>query len=576
MPTYSGPLRAAALFLFAAAPTICFAVDTHIWEQSDQADFVRGTPKHIAIRSDGHITLSPEFHELDSTGVPYLWALARDSKGTLYYAGGAPTGSTSKVFELTANGKPRVFAELAGLEVHALAVDGQGRVYAAVLPDAKVYRIDKSGKPEVFFDPKCKYIWAMAFDQSGNLFVATGDSGLIYKVAPDGSGAKFFDTQETHARSMTIDGAGNLIVGTDPGGLIMRINPQGKGFVLYQANKREVTSVAEHDGQIYAAAIGSKPSGASVTGPPPVLPSNPAPVNPAGVQHTGTQPPVLPPAVGSLSAAVTGGSELYRIQKDGLAERIWSSPSDVIYAIGFDASGKPIIGTGNKGVIYRIDSDTLSTELLNTPPTQVTAFLSGPDGVTYAATGNVGNLYSIGPKLEGSGSLDSEVLDGGEFSHWGTAQLTSRLKGGSITLETRSGNLNNPENGWSAWAKTMDTDGGLCIQSPPARFLQYRLTFNRAPSGESPELTTVDIAYLPQNLAPRINIVEMAPFNYREAPGTSSLERSRGGFGITTDAQLAGSGRAQIDIDNVHLRIEREHVAVQQGIRYRAVERQRS
>ena len=542
MSTYSGPLRVAVCFLFAAAANICFAVDTHVWEQSDQSDFARGTPKHLALRSDGHITLSPEFRELDSTGVPYLWALARDSKGTVYYAGGAPTGSNSKVFALPPGGKPKVLAEVTGLEVHALAVDSENRVYAAVLPDAKIYRIDPSGKPQLFFDPKCKYIWAMQFDHAGNLFVATGDSGIIYKVSPDGAGTKFFDSQETHTRSMAIDDEGNLIVGTDPGGLIMRISTQGKGFVLYQANKREVTAVAEHDGVIYAAAIGSKPSGIAVSGPPPVLPSNPPSVSSTGVQHAGTQPPVVAPPVGSLSAAVTGGSELYRIQKDGFAERIWSSPSDVIYAIAFDSAGKLIIGTGNKGVIYRIDSDTLSTELLNAPPTQVTAFLPAANGVIYTATGNVGNLYSIGPALESSGTLESEVLDAGDFSHWGTAQITYRGKGGGVTLETRSGNLNNPENSWSSWSKTMDSNAGLCIQSPPARFLQYRLTLDRSPSGESPELTTVDIAYLPKNMQPRVQLIEIAPVNYREAPGSSQLERSVAASGSPLTLTLPALG----------------------------------
>ena len=405
-------------------------------------------------------------------------------------------------------------------------MDSQDRVYAAVLPDAKVYRIDQSGKPQLFFDPKCKYIWAMSFDRSGNLFVATGDAGIVYKVDANGNAAKFYDTQETHARSMIIDHDGNLIVGTEPGGLVIRITPEGKGFVIYQANKHEVTAVAEHDGVIYAAATGSKPSGASVTGPPPVLPSNPSPVTAAGVQHAGTQPPIAPPAIGSLSATLTGGSELYRIRKNGLAESIWNSPTDVAYAIAFDAQGRPMIGTGNKGIIHRIESDTLSTELLNAPPTQVTAFLPGPDGVIYAATGNVGNVYSIGPSLEKSGSLASEVLDATDFSHWGTVQLTSALNGGAISIKARSGNLNNPENSWSPWQKVLQTDGGASIQSPPARFLQYKLTLDCSSSGMSPELTTVDIAYLPQNVAPKLQLLEIAPLNYRQAPSSSSLERS--------------------------------------------------
>jgi hypothetical protein len=526
MHKYSVLHRAGALLVLAAVPSLCLAVDTHIWEQSDQAEFTRGILKNVSVRSDGHVSLGPEFQELDSTTVPYLWGLAQDSKGTLYYAGGAPTGATAKIFALPRHGKPKVFAEIPGLEVHALAVDSQDRLYAAVLPDAKVYRIDRSGKPQLFFDPKCKYIWSMVFDHSGNLFVATGDTGLIYKVSSNGTGAKFFDTKEAHARSMIIDRDGNLIVGTEPEGLVMRITPQGKGFVLYQTNKREVTAVAEHDGVIYASAIGNKSAGVTVRGPSPVLPSNPAPVTPTGAPRVGTTPPILPPAAGSLSAAISGGSEFYRIQKDGFAERIWNSSTELIYAITFDSSGKPLLGTGNKGVIYRVDSDQLSTELLNTPPTQVTAFLAGKDGTVYAATGNVGNVYSIGPSIQKEGSLTSEVLDADDFTYWGKVHLTSTPHGGTITFETRSGNLNNPENDWSPWSKVELSELGGPVLSPPARFLQYRLTLARSADGESPDLSTVDIAYLPKNLAPNIQQIELAPMNYRQAPSASSLERS--------------------------------------------------
>ncbi|HMF75676.1 MAG TPA: hypothetical protein VK604_08455 [Bryobacteraceae bacterium] len=529
MTNYSG-LRRAAVLLLLVAPTLCIASDTRVWEQSDQSDFARGTPKNLSIRSDGHITLAPEFKELDSTNDPYLWAVAQDSKGTLYYAGGAPTGASTKVYALTPGGKAKTLTELSGLEVHALAVDAQDRLYAAVLPDAKIYRIDpankEGGKPQLFFDAKCKYIWSMAFDKSGDLFVATGDAGIIYKVTPDGKGTQFFDTQETHARSMVLDEAGNLIVGTEPGGLILRISPQGKGFVLYQANRREVTAVAERDGLVYAAAVGNKPVSVSVTGPAPVLPANQPLVTGSGAPRTGAPPPTLPPAVGSLSAAVAGGSEVYRIQSDGFAERIWNSPTDIVYAVAIDASGKPLLGSGNKGVIYRVDSDQLSTELLNTPPTQVTAFLQGKNGLVYAATGNVGNLYSIGPGLQASGSLVSEVLDANAFTRWGKVHLTSLQHGGAIGFETRSGNLNRPENNWSPWAAVKVSELGGPVQSPPARFLQYRITLNKSSSGESPDLSIVDIAYLPKNVAPKVQQIEMAPFNYRLAPSSQSLERS--------------------------------------------------
>lgn len=524
---HNSVLCRAVLVVMVALPLRLFAVDTHIWEHSDESDFTRGTIKKLSVRSDGHLTLAPQLTELDSTTVPYLWALVQDPKGVLYYAGGAPTGNTTNIYALTPGGKPKVFASVTGLEVHALALDAQNRLYAAVLPDAKIYRIDSEGKPELFFDAKCKYIWSMAFDRAGNLFVATGDEGILYKVTPDGKGSKFFNSGETHVRSMTFDDAGNIIVGTEPSGLIMRITPSGEGFVLYQANKREVTAVAVNKGLIYATAVGNKTGGLSVTGPAPVLPSAPAPVSGAGTARTGTQTPTLPPAIGSLSASVSGGSELYRIQADGFAERIWSSANEIAYTIAFDNEGRPLIGTGNHGVIVRIDSEQLSTEVLNTPPTQVTAFLTGANGVIYAATGNVGNIYKISASSEASGTLESEALDAGGFSQWGKVHITSNLHGGAVSFETRSGNLSHTESLWSPWTKVNVTDriGGQ-IQSPPARFLQYRLTLSKSSEEKSPEVSIVDLAYLPKNIAPRVTQIEMAPANYREAPSSTSLERA--------------------------------------------------
>jgi len=515
---------AAVIFLLLPAALNACAVDTHVWEQSDQSDFVRGTPKHISIRSDGRLTLAPQFTELDSTSVPYLWAVAQDSKGDLYYAGGAPTGTTTKIFVLPRHAKSKVFAELPGLEIHSIAVDSEDRVYAAVLPDAKIYRIDRYGKSQVFFDPKCKYVWSMVFDRAGNLFVATGDSGIVYRVTPAGKGTEFARTGETHARSMIIDPAGNLIVGSDPGGLVIRISPNGESFILYQADKREITSLAERDGVVYASAVGGKP--VSVSGPPPVLPSNAPAVAPTGAPRAGVAPPMLPPAVGSLSAAVAGGSDVYSIQKDGFAEKVWSNSSDIVYSIAFDARGRPLLASGNAGLIYRIDSDQVSTVLLNAAPTQVTALLDGENGVVYATTGNVGNVYAIGPALEGTGTLESDVLDVNDFARWGKVHITNSLNGGSVGVETRSGNVNRPQSNWSPWASVPVSELGGQIPSPPARFLQYRLTLRASPSHESPEVSLIDVAYLPRNAAPKIQQIEIAPVNYNESPTSSALERN--------------------------------------------------
>lgn len=521
MNIHSGPFRAAALTLLAACGTLCFAVETQVWEQAEQQDFLSGTLKNVSVRSDGRVMLAPSFRELDSTNVPYLWAIAQDSKGTIYYGGGAPTGATAKVMALSPDEKPRTFAQLNGLEVHALAVDAENRVYAAVDPNAKIYRIGPEGKPQLFFDPEAKYVWAMAFDRAGNLFVATGDGGLIYKVAPDGKGSVFYNTGEAHARSMVIDAAGDLIVGTEPSGLVIRITPQGKGFVLYQTDKREVTAVAEHDGAIYAAAVGNKATANtfSPAAPTPAL-SAPAAISVAGPKRAAG------PRV--LHAELSGGSNFYRIGEGGYAERIWSSPTALIYAIAFDTAGRPLLGTGNKGIIYRVDSDRLSTELLDAPPQQVTAFLQGRGGVVYAVTGNVGNVYAIGPQLAQLGTVTSEAFDAKGFSYWGKLHLISGQRGGTISVETRSGNTNNPENGWSPWSTVTMNGAGGQIESPAARFLQYRLAF-ACVGTESPELSAVDVAYLPKNIAPSVRQVQIAPYNYFEAPSATGEQQEPSG-----------------------------------------------
>jgi len=528
----------------------CFGVETRVWQHSDQADFGRGTAEHITLSSDGRLTLAPSFRELFDGGVPYLWSVVRDSKGTVYCAGGAPTGATTKVFAISPSGKSKTLAELTGLEVHVLALDSKERLYAAVLPDAKIYRIDASGKSEMFFDTKQKYVWAMAFDKEGNLFVATGDSGIIYKVSPAGKGEVFYRTEESHARSMIIDASGNLIVGTEPSGLVLRITPKGEGFVLFQTPKREVTSVAERDGVYYAASVGQRVS----TAPAPtqsIPPPQPAPAVTGMPPHSisvtpspAQTPAALPP---SLAASSGGGSEFYRIEANGYAQRLWVSGTEIVYAIGFDNQGRPLLATGNKGIIYRIDSSNLSAELLTAAPTQVTGFASGAGGVMYAVTGNLGKLYAIGPDYAQSGTLESEVLDANGFNAWGKAHVKAEERGGGVQLETRSGNLARPQKDWSEWKRVDLKPTGGQVDSPPARFLQYRLTLNRGPHDETPEVSSIEIAYQEKNVAPLVHAIEVESPNYR-ASGGLVLERQTqpSGSPATLVLPALGQRRSQL------------------------------
>ncbi|HEU0119595.1 MAG TPA: hypothetical protein VFQ91_03650 [Bryobacteraceae bacterium] len=508
-------MRLSSLVLALAALSAAFAVDTRFWTFASKDDHDKATLNRLSLRSDGRITLAPASRELHDSGVSYLWAIARGADGTVYTGGGNPGAATARIFAVK-NGQTRVLAELDGLQIQSIALDSAGRVYAATAPDGKIFRAGSNGKGELFYDPRAKYIWSIAFDKSGNLFVATGDRGEIHKVTPQGQGSVFFRTEEEHARSMVFDNAGNLIIGTEPSGLIMRVSPAGEGFVLHQAGRREITALAvAPDGAIYAAAVGNKPNAPGAP-PPPAPAAAPAAAitvsaagpGPASAPRAAAPPPTLTPS------SVSGGSEVIRIAADGFPTRVWSDTTEIVYAITFDKSGKPILGSGNKGGIYRIDNDLQSTRLLSLSPTQVTALVSDPSGAIYAATGNIGKLFQIGPGMEKDGVLESEVLDASWFAEWGRL---SHKTTGTVNFETRSGNLDRPQKNWSLWAP-----GNGRIASPSGRFLQYRATL----SSPDASITGTDIAYLARNVAPRIERIEITSPNYRFPVQTLSITPS--------------------------------------------------
>jgi hypothetical protein len=223
------------------------------------------------------------------------------------------------------------------------------------------------------------------------------------------------------------------------------------------------------------------------------------------------------------AGGVAGGSEVYRIEASGNPLRVWNHAQDVVYAMAFDSAGRVILGAGNKGNVYRVESPSMYTWLLHMPPSQITAFQQGPGGRIYAVTGNVGKVYEIGPELEREGSVESAVFDSTMFSLWGRVSFEAKLNGGQVAVATRSGNLDEPQKNWSAWSAPVTTPKGGRVSSPAARFVQWKATLTSDGGAHSPELESVDVAYLPKNVEPRIDEIEITPPNYKFPPPTAPL-----------------------------------------------------
>lgn len=530
-----------------ALAQLAAGVETRYWSQDTQAEFERGLLRKISLRSDGRLSLAPSVQELADLSLPYLWVAVAAGEGRTYVAGGPGSGKTT-VFEVSSAEQQKKLVELEGMNIHAMAVDKLKRLYAATSPDGKVYRISANGTAEVFYDPKAKYIWALAFDASGDLLVATGDKGELHRVSPNGAGKLWMKLEEDHIRSLVVDASGTIYVGTEPGGLVVRADAAGNAFVVHQTGKREVTALlASPNGSIFAAAIGHKTTGNSLLlstlppPPPPLQNMNPA----AGAPQRSPSPNTAP----QLATAVSGGSEVVEIDREGSPLKVWSHPTDLVYALGQDSSGRVLLGTGNGGVLYRLDGGSLSTRLLTLPVTQITGLVNGANGTLLAVTGNVGKLFLIGAGLESEGIFESEVFDVSAFARWGRVHSKESANGGFAGIETRSGNLERPSKLWSNWAALKEGR----VTSPAARFLQWRLVLRggTAPIGEGPELRQIDIAYLPKNLAPKVDFVEPTPANYRFPAAVSLIAPATNTLTLPPIGKAANpSSGSTVDISN--------------------------
>lgn len=495
---------AAAAALLAALPAA--AERMRFWRQTSYEDFEKGTPKGVALRSDGRLVPAPRFQQLADPNLAYLWALATDSQGHVYAAG----GSTAKVLRLEEKGAPTVVFESAEMAAQALAVDAHDNLYVATSPDGKVYRVTPKGEKSVFFDPQRKYIWALMFGRDGVLYVATGDKGEIFAVTPEGKSQLFYKTEETHVRSLAVDASGRLYAGTEPNGLVVRIEADAKtprGFVIYETSKKEVTSLlADASGNIYVAAVGDKPPAALATAPvaQPVQPTPQVTQGAAGPVITFT---ATPQVAFTPFPVLGGGSDVYRFGPDGAPLRLWSSRDELVYAIALSPEGKLLLGTGGKGIIYQLESQEVFVNIAKTFSGQVTCFTTQKGGAILAGGANPGKVFSLGPGVEPEGSFESQVFDAKLFSTWGRLSWwgDNGSTDGHIAFYLRSGNTSDPNTYWSPWAGPFHDPEGEPVNLPPGRFIQWKAVFRDG--APNTNIAWVSVAYLPKNVAPIIDSI---------------------------------------------------------------------
>jgi len=546
-------IRGIALAVLCAAliSTPLWGASAQAWRHRTRGEREQGELKGVSLMNDGTLTLGPALESLASVADPYLWALARDSRGNIY----AGSGNEGKVYRLGKDGRLSLLFDSPELEVHALAVDSRDNLYVGTSPRGKIYRVDPSGGAAEFFSPGETYIWALAFDRRGNLYAGTGTGGKVYRVTPSGKGEVFLDTDETHVRVLALASDGGLIAGTEGKGLLLRIGDDGKSTVITDSPLNEITAVAPGaGGRIYFSAAGQvagkggaqRPPAAAAPQQPAAQPSpeeervpgQPHPEPPQSQQPAPQQPQAAPPSPQPPGAGVE--SRVVLVEADGYSREIWSGTGDLVLSLALDPAGNVIAGTGIDGKIYRIDpAQGDATLLTKADSAQVTALLAEPGGSLLASCANLGALYRLGGRVASEGTFESAPFDARVFSSWGRISWKGETPpGSSIGVQVRTGKTPDPDVTWSGWSPVYEKPGTL-IERPRARYVQWRAVLKSGDGRAGPLLGEVAVNYLQRNLPPEIRSVEV------QSPGVVFQRSNKSGVSSAAPAEGAsGSGRA--------------------------------
>ena len=515
------------------------AATTTTWEMSNYQDFIKGRFQGVALDRDGRLTLAPKLDDVFNSGQPVIWSVAQARDGSIY----AGTGHRGRVYRLAPSGTTSLVWSADQPEVFAVAVDPKGTIYAATSPDGKIYRIE-AGRGVEIYSPPAKYIWCLAFSKDGSLYAGTGNPGNVYRIDASGKGELYYETGQSNVTSLAVDAQGRVLAGSEPNGILYRISGKDKAFVLYDANLPEIRSIVPMpDGTVYAAALGG--SVASRTGQAASLPASigavtvTAPTTTITVTDSAAQagPEIKPKTDASKSAAAVASqligqtvgpvvevagvdkSALYKINPDSTVETLWTSKDENVYDLVAHSNGELYFATDAQGRIYRLNQDRKPAMIVQTTEGEATRLIESRNGL-LAATGDMGKLFRLEDAAIPSGTYESPVHDSNTVARWG--RISWRARDGHITMQTRTGNSSRPDKTWSDWSAPLNQPDNSLIQSPNARYIQWRVQL----SGNRPVLDDVTIAYLPQNTPPVIRSINVstqpAASAAKSAVGTSS------------------------------------------------------
>jgi hypothetical protein len=505
------------------------------WRQEGAAAFAKHHRERVVISDQGRVRLGQALVPTGPLAAERVWDLVRARDGTVY----AATGDSGKVFRQSSKeGEAWTVAlDAADSQALTLAATPDGKVYVGTGPSGSIIEVTDKDHPASRPDPKVQYIWDLAADSEGNLLAATGPSGQLWKRSPRGKWSLVFDSKATHLLCVAVAPDGTVYAGSDGEGLIYRVNREGKVSVLYDAPQSEVrTLLLAPDGSLYAGTA-AEAGGGGASRPPALLSQKsgeqsggeqraipvalaafrlPDPRQPIAFQSP--QPPASPkpaspkpPAAGSAAPkpASPGDNAVYRIDADGVAREVFRGKT-LVFGLCW-AEDRLLVGTGPDGQLYEVrNRGAESTPLAKLDHGQILALLAEPGGGILLGTGDPGAVVRLSSGFVPRGELISEVYDAKLLCRFGALTWRADLpEGTAIAVQVRTGNVGEPDETWSAWSAEQTDAAAARAESPPGRFVQYKVRMSTKDPTHTPELTSVSLSFRSSNLPPEISKLEV-------------------------------------------------------------------
>ncbi|MEM1211140.1 MAG: hypothetical protein AAGI68_02475 [Planctomycetota bacterium] len=432
--------------------------------------------------------------------------------------------------------------------------------------EGRVYLVGEDGQAEVIYDGEQANVLCLA-GGSNAVFLGTDTDGWVVRLTPGGEGEAWdpyvlLDADEAEVGSLLLGPDGTLYAGTSdadgsrPGRLEDPVEEEAGEPMELEAVEPELPAEPEAEADAEAA---EQPAVAEVeeqgaeqeTEQPGLLQAKPTaedrdrlrellrerllaaresgrlegPKVDADDAETEDDEPRRSRARTVSDRERKSGNAVYAISPEGYVTEAFRE-SVMMLALAFDGQGRLLVSTGDEGQVYRVElsGNRAVAELLKLEAQQVLGVLPDEDegsvGVLAGGSNPAELLYLAGGP-EAEGVYTSPVMDAGQVSLWGQMRVRAGLPAGSsVVVQSRSSNVADPDHaGWSKWGDAVTLDGGeaglvegmelkeVAVDAPPARFLQYRLSFEAGDDtvGDGPTVDRIDLSYVVPNLPPAVS-----------------------------------------------------------------------